>query len=341
LATEPPAEPQRAAAASSDAATDESRAATVAAVAGHAGASATAPAAEARAAAPKPPAAGAGAAATRNGTSSVTAAASARTPASVARGVLSEHTDCIVEFELAGPLPGERVVSLAGAIRRAGSKPLAFEIDDGSGEWRAAGAEDTVRRLRAGVLMANRHGPLNAMEFTDFVATMRAVAAQLGATVGAPEMGPVLERARALDAECAELDAQIVLNVDTPAPLTPAQFATLARELGLDERGNNRYAALTRDGELLYSLALGERSNQLTLLLDLPRAPAEAGPWTAMVECARRCADRVGGRLVDDAGRALTAPAIERVERQLSQRYKSLAQAGLRAGSPLALRVFN
>src|SRR5690606_10636578 len=121
------------------------------------------------------------------------------------------------------------------------------------------------------------------------------LAMQLGASLAVAEMGPVLERARQLDAECAQLDAQIVVNVDTPSALAPQQFAALAREVGLAERGNNRYAALGPAGEVLYSLALGERSNQLTLLLDLPRAPARAQPWRAMVECARQCAQRVGG----------------------------------------------
>jgi len=271
------------------------------------------------------------------------AAGDAAAPDPAAGPILDPRLDCIVTFGLGAPVAPERLLSVASTLRRAGSKPIAVEVDGGDGRWAVPQASfGAVRRARAGVLLANRHGPLNAMEFSEFTTAMQALGRAIGAG-GAivPAMQPVLEHARQLDDACARLDAVIGLNVETPTALSPGELAALATGLGLQERGNTRFAALGEDGEVLYSLALGERAEQLTLLLDVPRAPQHAEPWPRMVEAAHACAERTGGRVVDDANRPLTDAAAAEVERQLEQRYRTLAEAGLDAGSPAALRVFN
>jgi hypothetical protein len=265
-------------------------------------------------------------------------------PADAATGpILDPRLDCIVAFGLGAPVAAERLLSVASTLRRAGSKPIAVEADDGAGRWSLPHASfGAARRVRAGVLLANRHGPLNAMEFSEFANAMQSLGRAIGAG-GAivPEMAPVLEHARQLDEACAQLDAVIGVNVETPTALSPDDLAALAAGLGLQERGNNRFTAIGDEGEALFSLALGERAEQLTLLLDVPRAPEHAEPWDRMVEAAAACAERTGGRVVDDAGRPLTAPAAAEVGRQLATRYRTLQEAGLDAGSPAALRVFN
>ena len=264
-------------------------------------------------------------------------------PDSAAGPILDPRLDCIVGFGLGAPVAAERLLTVASTVRRAGSKPIALEADDGTGRWAVPHASfGPARRVRAGVLLANRHGPLNAMEFSEFASAMQALGRAIGAG-GAivPDMAPVLEHARQLDEACARLDAVIGLNVETPTALSPGELAALAAGLGLQERGNNRFAALGEEGEVLFSLALGERAEQLTLLLDVPRSPEDAEPWQRMVETAAACAERTGGRVVDDAARPLTAAAAAEVARQLAARYRALQEAGLDAGSPAALRVFN
>lgn len=257
--------------------------------------------------------------------------------------VLDPRLDCIVVFGLGAPVGAERVLAAASTLRRAGSKPIAIEVDAGDGRWILPHASlDAAFRVRAGVLLANRHGPLNAMEFSDFSDAMQALGRAIGAG-GAivPDMGPVLEHARQLDEACARFDAVLGLNVETPTALSPGELAALAAGLELHERGNTRFAALGDQGEVLFSLALGERAEQLTLLLDVPRAPQAADPWWRMVDVARACAERTGGRVVDDAGQPMTDTAAVGVARQLAGRYASLQEAGLDAGSAAALRVFN
>jgi hypothetical protein len=192
--------------------------------------------------------------------------------------ILDPRLDCIVVFGLGAPVAPERLLAAASTLRRAGSKPIAVEADDGSGRWTVPHASlAAVRRVRAGVLLANRHGPLNAMEFSEFATAMQALGRAIGAG-GAivPDMAPVLDHARQLDEACAQFDAVLGLNVETPTALSPGELAALAVGLGLHERGNNRFTEIGDGGEALYSLALGERAEQLTLLLDVPRAPEDA-----------------------------------------------------------------
>lgn len=304
--------------------------------------------------------------------------ASASAPPAVVRtaqqSVLDPRTDCIVELALSSLVPGERLVSLASGFRRAGGKPVVLEAVRLSPPARPADPDDSAEdpqpgddpraadappdqsegpgwqlpvagahfdRVRIGVLLANRNGPLNAMEFSDFVAGVQGLADQLSVLVDTPDMGPVLARARELDEVCASLDAQLGIGVESPEPLGVTDLARLAGENGCVERGNNRYARLGPQGEVLFSIALADASNRLSLLLDVPRAPAAQAPWPEMVACARQCAQRLGGRLVDDAGRPLADAELDRIGRQVATRQERLAMIGIDAGSPLALRLFN
>lgn len=254
------------------------------------------------------------------------------------------HTaaDCIVEILFDGDdLPAARLLQLTQATRRVGSKPVFFEGQSALNDWEPIVAGERFYGLRGGVLLANRNGPLNAMEFSDFVSVMQAIADQLERPVAVPDMPTTLNKARALDAQCAELDAQIGLNVICPQPLSTHDLSQVALEMGLAERGNNRFAALGEFGEVLFSLALGDAANRLTFLLDVPRAPAATQPWDMMVDCAQRCAVRYGAQLVDDADKPLSDQALARIGGQLGQRYQRLADATFVAGSPVALRLFN
>lgn len=279
-----------------------------------------------------------------------------------AHATLSAIADCVVELRLAAPTPGERLIALTRDLRRVGSKPILVEalaaptgVDDARAADAAAGASDpeadetweplapgrSFGALRVGVLLANRHGPLNAMEFSEYVSAVQALADQLSVLADTPDMTLVLARARDLDEVCANLDAQIGIAVEAPQALSVADLGRLALECGCVERGNNRHARLGPGGEVLFSLALSDAPNRLQLLLDVPRAPASLTPWRDMLECAQRCAQLLGGPLVDDEGRPLPEIQLARVEEQLAQRYASLEAAGFPAGSALALRLFN
>lgn len=207
--------------------------------------------------------------------------------------------------------------------------------------WESPVPGRQYRSLRVGILLANRHGPLNAMEYSEFVNGLQSLADSLGGFVDPPDMMKVLERARELDARCAALDAQIGVNVEVAEALSPADLSGIAQSADVIERGNNRYARLGDQGEVVFSVALGDTPNRLTFLLDVPRVAPEREPLREMVACAWHCAQALQGRMVDDTGRALTDAVFTRIEAQLAARYGALEGAGFRAGSPVALRLFN
>ena len=255
---------------------------------------------------------------------------------------LHEAADCVVEILFDGhDIPAARLLQLTQATRRVGGKPVLFEGQTALNDWEPIVAGERFYGVRGGVLLANRNGPLNAMEFSEFAGVMQTLGEHLERTVVMPDMPLTLNKARALDAQCAELDAQIGLNVICPEPLSTHDLSQVAAEMGLSERGNNRFAALGEFGEVLFSVALSDAPNRLTFLLDVPRAPAAAAPWEMMVNCAQRCAVRYAAQLVDDADKPVSIPALERIGGQLGQRYQRLADASFVAGSPVALRLFN
>jgi len=273
-------------------------------------------------------------------------------PASVGAGlgvagaasVLSERTDCIAMLRFLQPIQAERLVSLGQSLRRSGSKPVMLEV---LGEpaviegWHSPRAGESCGAARFGLLLANRAGPVNALEYTDFAQRVREVAATLGVGVELADMTSTLARARQLDSDSARLDAQVCIHVDAAEVLGPAQLAGLSGPLAVVERGNNRYARLGPRGETLFSVALGEQSNRLSFLLDVPRVDPSCKPFEAMVECVRIGARRLPGRIMDDGGKPLSDRGIEAITRELDQRCAALAAAGLPAGSVAALRVFN
>lgn len=279
---------------------------------------------------------------------SAAAATVTATPAAAA-GVsggplLSPVCDCIVTLALDAPVGGERLIALTKGIRRAGAKPMLVDgVPAGADDDEACALVPGVsyRLLRMGVLLANRHGPLNAMEYSEFVSAVQTVADQLSALADSPDMADAIALARDLDSTCAQLDAQIGLNVESPEPLGPAQLSALAAELGLVERGGHRHARLGPDGELVFTMLLDDSPQRICFLLDVPRTAQVHDGWASMLDCAQEAAARLSGRLVDDVGRPIPLESLGTIGRQLAQRYESLEAIGLSAGSPLALRVFN
>jgi len=260
--------------------------------------------------------------------------------------VLDPRVECVVTLMFQHALPGDRLIAAAHLLRRAGSKPVtqdacpASDLPMGT-HWEPPRASRSYRALRAGVLLANRNGPLNGVDFSEFLEGLEALALQFDAQYSKPDMAEALSRARELDSFCAAQDAQLMVHVDTSGSLHQSDLAQFASENGLVERGNGRWVAVESKGSILFSVFLGDRPNRVSLSLDLPRTPLDDDPWGAMVDCARRLVARLGGQLVDDAAQILGPNQLEVIRAQLEQRASTLVAADIRPGSALALRLFN
>ncbi len=254
---------------------------------------------------------------------------------------LPAEVDHVVTLIPRTPVNAERLIALTSPLRHVGSKALRVEIDGGQGRWVPLQSGSMVGCLRCAVLLANRQGPLNAVELSDFFGAMESLAGQIGARFSAPDMNQVLRQARELDSIAAKLDTQVDLCVEASAPITPQKLAQVAHKLDLAERGGGRFVCFADNGDLLYTLMAGETADLLTFVLDVPRTGEEHDPWRSMVACASSCAQLVSGRVVDSAGRGMSVGMIDNVGLQIHRRYQELAGAGLKAGSPAAMRVFN
>jgi FtsZ-interacting cell division protein ZipA len=266
---------------------------------------------------------------------------------------IDEEIHAVIALALEQPLAGERILAASHALRHAGRQTVTLWGASERG-WCRVAAGERFTALIVAVQLANRSGPINEIEYSEFVARLQQAAEQIAASCDVPDMMETVARARALDARCAPLDAQIGVTVAHLESQWPAEVIDQrARELGLVLRPDGHYHALLADGHTLFTLQNAEgtgfrddqlgslRTGRLTLVLDLPCTPRGMEPFTRMAAAAQSLAERLGGILVDDQLRTLTAPMLAGITRQIEPVYERLEAAGVPAGSPRALALFS
>ena len=224
------------------------------------------------------------------------------------RSFASTHADV-----LAGEPPARREPTLAPAASPADARiDYVIEVRGvpvAELEQRFAG-KAMVSDSRVALQMVSRRGVVGEAELLEFRTQVETLAARHGAAVSAPEMRAALEAAGELDHACTDVDIQVALHVvgvpGTAVPEDPA-FKTQKREDGV------------------------------TFLLDVPRAADPAHDYEAMVRSARQ----LGGRLVDDNGRALDERSLAAIGAEVEATRARLAGMGIEPGGPLALRLFS
>ncbi len=241
--------------------------------------------------------------------------------------------------------------------RRVGSKPLAIEgLDAQGGDWEPISADATYSALQVGVLLANRTGALNEIEYSEFVQRVQTLADAIGAIPDAPDMLDVVARARELDAFASAHDAQLALHLRArgaawslgylqqhalrhgfvpgaiPGRLvlaSPDEGAPPVLVLSFDAQ-----AALADQPELA---ALRD----VTLSFDVAQTQASHEPFAAWQASAGALAADMDAVLVDDNGRPFGVESFASVGAELERLYAALAERDLEAGSPAARRLFS
>jgi len=270
---------------------------------------------------------------------------------SAAYVAIDEAIHAIATLTAEQPLPSERWLQALHGVRHAGRQNVVFEAETVLGGAPLEGAARCLT-VRLGVQLANRSGPLNEIEFSEFVAVLQRAAESLGASCDVPDMMETVARARALDAKCAPLDASVGISVACASGVWPtAEVVEAARASGLQVRSDQRLVFYSPAGETLFVLQgangdvlLGERAStntsRVTFILEVPRVARELHPFEQMKACATALAQRLEGVLVDDQLRTLTDAALAVIGRQLAPVYTHLEDAGMPAGSPRALALF-
>lgn len=265
--------------------------------------------------------------------------------------------DAIAAITVEQPVTGDLALQHQPGSRRAGTKPLQIEgLNAATGDWELPLPGQRYGEFQAGLKMASRSGPLNEIEYSEFVQKIQAFADGVGGFVQFPDMLDVVARARELDQFAASHDAQLALLLRakatawTPgfvqqaaarhgfvAGALPGRLVMPAAEEGAPPVLTLQFdaqAALAEDPE---ALSLRE----LTLALDVPQTPAEAEPFALWQESARALARDLEAEVCDDRGQVLGLHAFAAIDVELKKLYAALAERDLAAGSTAARRLFS
>jgi ZipA, C-terminal FtsZ-binding domain len=274
--------------------------------------------------------------------------------------------DAIVPLALESPITGELALAHLPTSRRAGGKPFYIEgLDAETGEWAVLTPGRRYGELQAGVQLANRSGPLNEIEYSEFMQKVQAFAEAVGASVDgadAPDMLEVVARARELDGLTTPLDAQLTVTLRSNSVAWAVPYVQqIATRLGFVpgtvpgrlvmpslEEGAPPVLVLSIDSQAAMA-ALGETAGataaasvrECTLSLDVPQTPVSAEPFPAWHRAATKLADDLDATVVDDQQQPVNLHAFVTIGQALDGLYQQLATMDLAAGSAAARRLFS
>lgn len=270
---------------------------------------------------------------------------------------IDSHIDVIARLPLDAPVSGEALLAHFPTTRRAGGKPFAIEgRNQATGRWEAPATHTWYTELQAGVQMANRMGPLNEIEYSEFVQKVQTFADSVGAGAEFPDMLEAVARARELDGFAGAHDAQLAMRLHAsrgPWPLgwvlqhtsrhgfipgpTPGRLVLPSSDEGAPSVLSLQFdpqAALADDPRMA-------RITELSLLFDVPQTPERDNPFNAWCASGQALSIALDAQVYDDQGQPLSSKSYPVIAQELEGLYRSLEQHELAAGSPTARRLFS
>ncbi|MDP3252677.1 MAG: cell division protein ZipA C-terminal FtsZ-binding domain-containing protein [Hydrogenophaga sp.] len=265
--------------------------------------------------------------------------------------------DVIAPLQLEHEVSGDAVLAALPGTRRVGSKPFAVEgLCEVTGEWETPRLGQRYRSLQAGVQLANRSGPLNDIEFSEFVVKAQAFADVVGAAPDFPDMRAEVARARELDAFASGHDAQLGFTLRARRTAwSPGYVSQHAAHLGFiagalpgrmvlpgSQSGHAAILSLAFDPQA----AMAEDPEQtalreIALSLEVTHVPRSEQPFVRMRQAAMALAEAMDGVVTDDAGQPLSTDTMDRIGADLESLYDALDSRDLSAGSAQARRLFS
>ena len=273
------------------------------------------------------------------------------------RPALDVLIDVIAAVEIDSPVSGDAALAAMPATRRVGSKLFSLEgLNTETGLWEHPRQGQRYSAFQSGVQLANRTGPLNEIEFSEFVTKTQVFADAINAAPEFPDMLEEVGRARELDSFASAHDAQLSFTLKaTKAAWSPGYVQQNAARLGFiagvlpgrmvvpaPVHGLPPILGLTFDSQA----AMSEDPTQsaiyeLTLSLDVPQVDRKEEPYARMIQTAYELARVMDGAISDDNGQPLSETAIGAIARDLLALYDTLDARDLSAGSPQARRLFS
>ncbi len=265
--------------------------------------------------------------------------------------------DVIAMIEVDQPVSGDAALAALPAPRRVGTKPFNVEgCSQLNGEWEPLLPGRRYSAFQAGVQLANRMGPLNEIEFSEFVVKSQAFADAVNGTATFSDMLEEVARARELDQFASGHDAQLSFTLCARAAAwSPGYIQQHAARLGFvagvipgrmvlpsSLLGFPPVLSLTFDTQaaLADDPALSA-IREFSLSLDLPQIAREDQAFERLRAAASRLAQEMDGVVTDGAGQVLGDEVLDQIAHDLSQLYDALDQRELSAGSQQARRLFS
>ncbi|MEY2621852.1 MAG: hypothetical protein RIT26_1672, partial [Pseudomonadota bacterium] len=142
--------------------------------------------------------------------------------------------DVLSLIELEAPVSGDAALAAMPATRRVGTKLFTMEgLHADTGEWEPLRAGQRYSAFQAGLQLANRMGPLNEIEFSEYVVKTQAFADAVDGTPEFPEMLQEVARGRELDQFATQHDAQLSFTIRArDLPWSPGFVQQNAARLG-------------------------------------------------------------------------------------------------------------
>ena len=275
--------------------------------------------------------------------------------ATAAGGTLDVRIDFIAVLEAGQTVPGEAVSAAIVDSQATPAKAVHWEGHNRqTARWEPLAASGEYQRLRVGLQLADRKGAVSQSNLEEFSTMVHAVADAIGGNHTPADAAAALQRARQLDALCADVDVQIGLNLISRGGAFPGtRIRALAEAHGLALERDGRFHRRDDSGVELYTLCNMEEAvfsaegmkefatKGLTLLFDVARVPEGVSAFDRFVEFAHTLADALSAAVVDDNRQRLDDAALAKIRAQLQALYASMEQQGIPAGSALALRLFS
>ncbi|MCF8208322.1 MAG: cell division protein FtsZ [Rhodoferax sp.] len=281
-------------------------------------------------------------------------------PAVPKRAAMDSLIDVIATIALdsaTASASGEAAVAAMPATRRVGSKPFAIEgYNLATLAWEPPMTGQRYGGFQAGVQLANRSGPLNEIEYSEFVVKTQAFADAINGTPEFPEMLEEVARARELDHFASAHDAQLGFTLRAlQSAWSPGYIQQNAARLGfiagsLPGRmvlpasvvGAPPVLVLSFDPQAALAEDLAQSAvREIALHLDVAQVDRAEQPFLRMRDAATVLAQAMEGVVTDDLGQALAPASMDQISQELEGLYDTLAQRDLAAGSILARRLFS
>ncbi len=273
------------------------------------------------------------------------------------KAVLDALIDAIATIEVDQPVSGDAALAALPATRRLGTKPFHVEgCSELSGEWEPLMPGRRYSAFQAGVQLANRMGPLNEIEFSEFVVKTQAFADAVG---GSPSFSDMLEevaRARELDQFASAHDAQLSFTLlARAAAWSPGFIHQHAARLGFVAGvipGRMVLPAQTQGLPPVLSLTFDTQAamaddpaltaiRECVLSLDVPQVPRGDQPFARLQQAAQMLCEQMDGVVTDGSEQVLGPEVMHQIGQDLEQLYNALDSRELSAGSAQARRLFS